>query len=275
MPAFTKPAARASVDASARIRPRRGRADRRPARSRSPSGCAAAPSSRGRRDGRRCRAESREDLHLDVARSLDQLLDEERPVAERGGRFARTAGERLGELASADTTTADATATAAGGGLEHHRVAERARPRRRPRRRPGDRPVAAGARWGSRATVANARARTLSPNSSSTSGGGPTKVRPATAQAEANVGVLREEAVAGVDAVAAGCRPRPARGVDVEVRSDRRRPALRSARPRWPGGCAATPVDVGVHRDRRHPERVGRPGDADRDLTTVGDQHSM
>ncbi|MFT3855593.1 MAG: hypothetical protein QM733_23120 [Ilumatobacteraceae bacterium] len=64
-----------------------------------------------------------EHLHLDVPGPLDQLLDEQRPVAERCRRLAGAAGERLGQLAVA-VDAADAAATTAGRGLEHHRVAD-------------------------------------------------------------------------------------------------------------------------------------------------------
>jgi hypothetical protein len=75
-----------------------------------------------------------EDLHFDVARSIDHALEEDRPVAERGLRLAAASLERLGHLAGCvDAPHAAPAATRRS--FEHHRVTEVARHRSRLLRR--------------------------------------------------------------------------------------------------------------------------------------------
>ena len=64
-----------------------------------------------------------EHLDLDVARIGDELLDEDPVVAEGGCGFRLGAGEALGDLARG-IGDAHALAAAAGGGLDHHRIAD-------------------------------------------------------------------------------------------------------------------------------------------------------
>ena len=71
-----------------------------------------------------------EDLHLDVPRPLDELLEEQRAVTEGGGRLTPAALECLGHVLrrvhGAHTPPAPSQ-----GGLQHHRIAQvgRQRPR--------------------------------------------------------------------------------------------------------------------------------------------------
>src|SRR2546428_8370482 len=68
----------------------------------------------------------RQDLDLDVPRSLDEPLQEQAFVAERGGREPARARERLAQPALvADCLHPDPAA--AGDGLDHHPEAGRAR----------------------------------------------------------------------------------------------------------------------------------------------------
>ena len=64
-----------------------------------------------------------EHLHLDVARLLDELLDEHPVVAERRPRFVLAADEALPGL-GVRARDAQALAAAAGARLDHHRVAD-------------------------------------------------------------------------------------------------------------------------------------------------------
>ncbi len=67
-----------------------------------------------------------EDLDLDVPRTLDQPLDVERAIAERGGRFAAGLGQRRRQVVEAmDRLHPDATA--AGRGLDQQRTADAGR----------------------------------------------------------------------------------------------------------------------------------------------------
>ena len=79
----------------------------------------------------------RQDLHLDVTRSSDELLDEDGAVAERGLRFASAASKRLAQLLGV-LDLAHAAAAAPERRLQHDGVAEIVRPGRRfVRRRQG------------------------------------------------------------------------------------------------------------------------------------------
>ena len=196
------------------------------------------------------------------------------PSPNAACRLAGATGERLGELAGA-VDQADAPTAAAGGRLEHHRVADRlghgARPRRPwpPRRRCRRRSACRAMR--------PARGRwTLSPNRASTSGDGPTNVSPAAAQRRGERGVLGEEAVAGVHAVAAGVDARrgPARRCRGRRRPRRPGPPMRTASVAR-RVCSARSSTSEYTATDVMPSGVGGPGDADGDLTTVGDQHSL
>ena len=170
----------------------------------------------------------------------DELLEEQRAVAERGFGLAAAAREGLGHVLGA-RHKAHAPPAAAGRGLEHHRVADAAGRR--------DRASAAEASAGRcrarrecPATCANARARDLvAEKLRALAGDGPTKVRPSAAQRSAKARVLRQEAVAGVHAVAAARLGRGDERVDVEVGRAPGRRRRRSSR-------AVPVVEPGVQR---------------------------
>ena len=137
--------------------------------------------------------------------------------------------------------------------------------------------VGGRARWSAApatpASRAAAIARALLPVRCSTSAGGPTNVMPASAQACGEIGVLREEAVAGVDRVGARPAGRLDHLVDREVRADR--VARLADLVRLVGLRAVQGVAVLVREDRHRgdAELVGGAERADGDLTPVGDQH--
>ena len=164
-----------------------------------------------------------EHLHLDVPRALDVALDEHAAVAEAGARLGGGALERLAALLGV-AGDPHALAAAAGARLEQHRVADplgrRDAPRRRRRRRRRSR-----AAIGTPAVVGERACDSiLSPIARIAAGGGPMKVTPAAATRLGEVGVLGEEAEAGVDRASAPvrCARRDDR-LDVEVGGDRRR----------------------------------------------------
>ena len=102
-------------------------------------------------------------------------------------------------------------------------------------------------------------------------GGGPMKTMPASAQARGEVGVLGEEAVAGVDRLGAGLLRRLDDLLDVEVALGRDRRADQEGLV----GLAhvrGVAVDLRVDGDRADPHLLQRAGDADRDLAAVCDQ---
>ena len=124
-----------------------------------------------------------QDLDLDVPGPLDGPLDVDRRVAERGPGAPLRGGERrLEPLRPGHERHADAAP--AGGGLQHDRIADRVgdlpgRPGAR------DGPVGPGQAPGTPARATSRRASVFWPMVRSTSGGGPTKVRPAFRQASA------------------------------------------------------------------------------------------
>ena len=209
-----------------------------------------------------------EDLHLDVPRPLEELLDEDRVVAEAGPRFGagRVEGPRQ-LLRSADE--AHPLAAAAGRGLDDHRVADRRRDRRRLLRvaaegvGAGEHRHAGGAQRGARGHFVAEQAHRR--------GGRADEDEPAPPAFRRELGVLGEEAVAGVDRLRAG----RARGLEdplrVEVRLARRRrtdPHRLVGEPHVQRGA----VGVGVDGDRADVEVPAGAHHADGDLPAVRDQ---
>ena len=128
------------------------------------------------------------------------------------------------------------------------------------------------ARAAPRPRAAPRLAEALSPRRSITSGEGPTKTTSFVGAGAGEGRVLGEEAVAGMDRLAAG----RLRGGD-HVRDDE--VALGRRGRADPDGRVGEPdmgsVRVGgrVDGDRLAPELVERPDDADGDLAPVGDEH--
>ena len=178
--------------------------------------------------------------HRDHAREAVEVLDDVHPLAPAAGR-------RLHEEGEADRL---------GGGAQRRRRAVR---EGQPVERRDPRP--AHPRLGLELVGHGAHRR----------GARPDEGDPAPPAGVGEVGVLREEAVAGVDGVGAEALGGVEHGVEVEVALGRRRRAQ-------VGGdvgvahVASPPVRVAVERGHRHPHRAQRPGDAHRDLAAVGDQ---
>ena len=140
-------------------------------------------------------------------------LDEALAAAERGDRLADRGLEQLGDLLEG-AGDLEAAAAAAVGRLDRDRAGRAPRRTRRPRRRP--RP----GRWcrapaGRRPSAAMCRALTLSPRLSMAAGGGPIQIRPGVDDGLGEVGVLGEEAVAGVDRVGAGAAAATSRSLSM------------------------------------------------------------
>ena len=142
-----------------------------------------------------------DDLHLDVPGAGQQPLDVDVAVAERRRRLrARSARtppassprSRTGRMPRPPPPATALTMTAPPGPSDAGSPAASAR---------SIGPSVAGQDRQPH-SAASARARTLSPNSASVSGSGPTKVSPASAHRRAKLGVLGQEPVAGVHGVA-------------------------------------------------------------------------
>jgi hypothetical protein len=89
-------------------------------------------------------------------------------------------------------------------------------------------------------------------------------------------GVLRQEAVARMDAVGATLLRRRDHGVDVEIDAQRIGVGLADlARLVREFGMQRLRIRSREHGDRFDPERRRRPGDANGDLAAVGDQHAL
>ena len=211
-----------------------------------------------------------EHLHLDVARALDQALDQQRAVAERGARLAPRGGERLRQLRGR-AHDPHALAAAAGGGLDHQREADGAgRLRRellvgRVLERGHDRDVG-GQRDPARLVLAAEPLDHVGRRADERQAG----VRAGAGER----GVLGQEAVAGVDGLRAGA----AGGVD--QRGDREVGLGRGggADPqRDVGGADVRRLAVGVRvdGDRAQAERAGGADHAQRDLPAVGDEDGV
>ena len=99
-------------------------------------------------------------------------------------------------------------------------------------------------------------------------------VTPAACQRGREIGVLREESVAGVNGLSSGAHGRVDDSGDVEVAVPRGRRADRDRDVRR-GDVARVGVGVAVHGDRPDAHRLERADHPDGDLTPVGDQNRI
>ena len=194
-----------------------------------------------------------EHLHLDVARAHEQLLQVERGVSERGLGLARRLREHVGELVGLVRGPDPAAASAAP--PPSPSPGSRAR-RRRERLVERGVPSVPGT-VGTPASRASVRAAALSPICSITAAVGPTNAMPALLARGGEVGVLGEEAVAGMDRVGARLLRRLEQSAG-RSGSCRGRAAGRCTRPRRPAGRAAPPRPPSSRRRRSRARARGR-----------------
>ena len=211
-----------------------------------------------------------EDLHLDVARTLDEAFEQQRVVAERGAGDAASGGERRGELVRrADDLHALAAAARrrldeqrepdrAGGGGERG-VVERRVGDSGHDRHAGCRDVELGPDLVAH-DVEGLVARADEDDASLAAGAGEARV-------------LGEEAVAGMHRLRAGGEGRrdDAGGVEVALGGGRRADAHGLVGETHVRGVG---VGVGVHGDRVDAEAAKGADDPHRDLAAVGDEDS-
>jgi hypothetical protein len=209
-----------------------------------------------------------EDLHLDVPGPAHRLLDERSRVAERALGLAHGRGHQLAQLRRVVDPPHAPPATTRDG-LDEDREADLLRP--------GQQLVEVGRRRGGLQRGDAGRPGRLQ-RAHLVAGelqhvGGRADERDARGVARPRqVGVLAQEAVAGVDGVGAGLAGRADDLVDVEIGADGV-----AALPDHVGLVGFDPVDrvavlVGEDGDRLGSELVGGTEGADRDLTTVGDE---
>ena len=211
-----------------------------------------------------------EDLDLDVARAVEVALDEERAVAEgalglaaRGRRARRRARLRSRTIRMPlPPPPADALIRI---GRPSLRVAAATRLSPSPAREtPGTTGTPAAAMIAFALDLAAHRADRVDRRAD--------EDEPGLGDARGEVGVLGEEAVAGVDRVGAG-RGGPRRGCDRSRDTTRGSAPVRYAPPRRPRAtCGAPRVGVGVHGDARDAHRAHRAQHAARDLAAIRDE---
>ncbi len=221
-------------------------------------------------------ARVRQDLHLDVSGSRDELLDEHRAVPEGRLRLALTTGEGFGHRRGI-LDGAHATSAAACGCLEHDRVAEVSCHFQR-FLRGLQRLRAAGHDRNSERACERARSHFVAEEREH--GGRRTDEDQALGGATLGEhGVLGKKSVARMDGVAAARLRRADERVGIQVGPDgfSRSPAS-SGYLASLGGVASVQrerVDRRIHADGFHAERGGRFGDADGDLAAVTDQNAL
>ena len=215
-----------------------------------------------------------EELDLDVSRRTDLSLEVDGPVAERGGGLGGRRGQGRGQVGK-PLDPPHPPASTAGRGLDDQRNADPLglREGRGDRIRTLDADRVEGAGDG----LDTGRMRESSSGELVADGLDGVSGRPDEDEADIGHGpreggTLGEEAVAGVDGVAAGRQGRVDDAVDAEIALGRR---CRPDPHRAVGHPDVERVDVGiaVHRDRRHPSLVTGPDDPDGDLAAVGDEH--
>ena len=215
-----------------------------------------------------------EDLHLDVARLVDVPLEVDARVRERRLAAVRAALQgALEPVLGGHDLHADAAAAA--DGLDHDRIARSRERRSLAASSPSGVSIAMGSSVPGTGHVPAASATCLafilSPNASSTAGGGPTKTAPASATARANAGFSLRKPYPGCTACAPVRRTASRIASRVQVRVLRRR-RPDAAPPRRRPSRGAPRVGLGVHGHGADAETPARAHHAARDLAPVSDQ---
>ena len=209
-----------------------------------------------------------EDLNLNVTRARDETLEVQASVAESRERL----GARLRDLGielRGGPGDADAAAAAASRSLDHQRIADGFSRPTSPAR-VLDPPGGARHRWHARARCHLTR-RSLVAHGLDRLGSRSDKYEPGALHHRGEAGVLRQEAVAGMDGVGAARDRRGDDGLLVQVGSCRmRRPDFRDF-VRHPGG-QHLPVGGADRLDGADTERLRGAYDADGDFPTIGDE---
>ena len=208
-------------------------------------------------------------LHLDVPGPLDELLHEHAGAAEGGLALALGAFQGHGQFVFA-VHHPHAAAAAPVGRLEDHRPAEV----------PGDRQRVGLAADGPRTAGQDRHARTvrqfaglrLVPQRPQEFDPRAHERDPGRGTGGGEVGVLGEEAVAGMDAIDAVGLGQRHDGVDVEVGADRLARAAHHVGLVRLEAVQREAILVGVDGHRADAQFVGRPEHADGDLAAVGDE---
>ena len=237
-------------------------ARRRPPATASPrrsSGAGAGSSTPARRAPPRCRAVG-DDLDLDVPGRVSTYRSQNTVPSPNADAASRRAAATASARDSAVPHDAHAPPAAAGGRLDQHR--ERVDLRRA-------RPTVGSI--GTPASASSAFASSLEPIIAIAFGGGPTQVSPASITARGEVGVLGQEAVAGVHRVRAAPAGRLDEQVAAQVRVGRR-VARQVHGVVGLGDVRRVGVGVGVDRDRLDAHRPAGGEHPPGDLAPVGDQ---
>ena len=209
----------------------------------------------------------RDDLHLNVAHTLHLRLEVELAIAEGDERLAAGEVQRPGQVLLA-LDKADATTTAARDRLDGDGVADLPCELRRPI----ERVKGAGAGHHGHTHAGRQRARGILVAQQANGGRrGANEGEPRLLARLGEIGVLGEEAVAGMDGIGAagGGDVDDAFAVEVALGGLRRADEIRLV------GVAHVPreaIDLGVDRHRGDPEVVQGAHDPQRDLSPVGDQ---
>ena len=208
------------------------------------------------------------DLDLDVMGCGHQLLDVEVAEAERGGRLRLAPGPRLLEVVGVGDRP-HAPAPTPGDGFEHHRAV--------------DLEQLTGLLYGGRTVAASENGNARVDGGGACAGLVPEELQLVDRGAHEHdarlgagggeVGVLGQEAVAGVHGVGAGRHRGADHRIDVEVAGDADPGQANGAVGE--GDVGRRSVVDGVEGDGLDPEGGSGSDDAARDLTTVGDQESL
>src|SRR5690606_16542316 len=209
-----------------------------------------------------------EHLDLHVARVLQELLHVDHVVAEGGLGFLLGGGDGVGQR-GLGVDHAHAAAAAAAGRLDDHRVADLAADAQVLVDVVAERTTAAG-HAGHAGVLHRADRLDLVAHQADGVGLRPDEDEAGLLHPLGEIGVLAEEAVAGVDRLGVGdLGGGDDRGhVEVALRRGRRADAHRFVGHRH---VLEVAVHGRVHRDRADPERVAGAQDAQRDLAAVGD----